>query len=267
MQDNCKNERVAVSISVLIHSIVFVLIAATGLFVRIEEPQKQVFDVAVYDTEEASRSSGSGSAEAVAGGGASGSEIVMKTDTKVPSISEHYTEEAQKSEQEKEQKEKAEKKQADKPQAGQNDNAAENAGNGFSKGSGEGTGKGAGNGTGNGNNNGNGNGAGTGNGKENGDDTANALRPKIPPQLITVAEVSYPEELRSEGIEGQVVLKMIVGADGSVESVSIAGSSGYDEMDRAAEAAAYQYRFSPAENSAGNPVRCGVRRTFNFSLN
>lgn len=265
MQDNCKNERVAVSISLLIHSIVFVLIAATGLFVRIEEPQKQVFDVAVYDTEEASRSSGSGSAEAVAGGGASGSEIVMKTDAKVPPISEHYTEEAQKAEQQEKQKKKAEKKQTDKLQAGQNDKAAENAGNGFSKGSGEGTGKGAGIGTGDGNDHGNG--AGTGTGKENGDDNANVLRPKIPPQLMTAAAVSYPEELRSEGIEGQVVLKMIVGADGSVEHVSLVVSSGYDEMDRAAEAAAYQYRFSPAENSAGNPVRCGVKRTFNFSLN
>jgi len=38
-------------------------------------------------------------------------------------------------------------------------------------------------------------------------------------------------------------------------------------MDHAAESAAYQYHFSPAENSAGNPVRCKVTRTFTFNLN
>jgi len=267
MQDNCKNERIAISVSLLLHSIVFILIASTGLFVYERQPQKQVMDVAIYDAEEKSGSSGSGSSESEASGTASNSKIVMNADTKKPSISEHYTEEAQKSEQQAEQqKEKVDKQQTGKFQAVLSHNIT---GSGSSdKASGEGAGKGEGgnNGAGNGHmGTGNGNGAGGGTG--NGDDNANALRPQIPPQLITAAAVSYPRNLRSEGVEGQVVLKMIVGTDGNVESVSMITSSGYDEMDHAAESAAYQYHFSPAENSAGNPVRCGVKRTFQFNLN
>jgi len=255
MQDNCKNERLAISVSLLLHSIVFILIASTGFFVYIGQPQKQVIDVAIYDAEEKSGSSGSGSPESEASGTASSSEIVMKADTKKPSISEHYTKEAQKSEQQAEQqKEKADKQQKGNSQAVSSHN---DAGSGSSdKASGQGIGKGEDNKTGNGN-------KGTGNGNDN----ANALRPKIPAQLITAAALSYPIDLRSEGIEGQVVLKMIVGTDGNVESVSMIASSGYDEMDHAAESAAYQYHFSPAENSAGNPVRCKVTRTFTFNLN
>ena len=234
MQDNCKNERLAVSVSLLLHGIVFILIASTGFFVYIGQPQKQVIDVAIYDAEEKSGSSGSGSPESEASGTASSSEIVMKADTKKPSISEHYTKEAQKSEQQAEQqKEKADKQQKGNSQAVSSHN---DAGSGSSdKASGQGIGKGEDNKTGNGN-------KGTGNGNDN----ANALRPKIPAQLITAAALSYPIDLRSEGIEGQVVLKMIVGTDGNVESVSMIASSGYDEMDHAAESAAYQYHFSPA---------------------
>lgn len=255
MQDNCKNERLAISVSLLLHSIVFILIASTGLFVYIGQPQKQVMDVAIYDAEEKSGSSGSGSPEPEAHGAASSSEILMKADTKKPSISEHYTKEAQKSEQQAEQqKEKADEQQKGNSQAMPSHN---DAGSGSSdKASGQGIGKGEDNKTGNGN-------KGTGNGNDN----ANALRPKIPAQLITAAALSYPIDLSSEGIEGQVVLKMIVGTDGNVESVSMIASSGYDEMDHAAESAAYQYHFSPAENSAGNPVRCKVTRTFTFNLN
>ncbi|SEJ85891.1 protein TonB [Propionispira arboris] len=257
MQDNCKNERIAISVSLLLHSIVFILIASTGFFLYVGQPQKQVMDVAIYDAEEKSGSSGSGSPESEASGTVSNSEIVMNADTKKPSISEYYTEKAQKSEQQEEQ-------QKGNSQAVSSHN---DAGSGSSdKASGQGIGKGEGNKTGNGNK-GTGNENGSGSGTGNGDDNANALRPQIPPQLITAAAVSYPRNLRSEGIEGQVVLKMIVGTDGSVESVSLIASSGYDEMDHAAEAAAYQYRFSPAENSAGDPVRCGVKRTFQFNLN
>lgn len=257
MQDNCKNERIAISVSLLLHSIVFILIASTGFFLYVGQPQKQVMDVAIYDAEEKSGSSGSGSPESEASGTVSNSEIVMNADTKKPSISEYYTEKAQKSEQQEEQ-------QKGNSQAVSSHN---DAGSGSSdKASGQGIGKGEGNKTGNGNK-GTGNENGSGSGTGNGDDNANALRPQIPPQLITAAAVSYPRNLRSEGIEGQVVLKMIVGTDGSVESVSLIASSGYDEMDHAAEAAAYQYRFSPAENSAGDPVPCGVKRTFQFNLN
>lgn len=261
MQDNCKNERLAVSVSLLLHGIVFILIASTGFFVYVGSPQKQVMDVAIYDAEEKSGSSGSGSPESEAHGAASSSEIVIKADTKKPSISEHYTKEAQKSEQqEKQQKEKADKQQKGNSHTVPSHN---DAGNGSSdKASGEGEDNKTGNG-----NKGTGNENGAGGATGNGNDNANALRPKIPPQLIAAAAVSYPRDLRSEGIEGQVVLKMIVGTDGSVESVLMITSSGYDEMDHAAESAAYQYYFSPAENSAGNPVRCGVQRTFQFRLN
>ena len=59
-----------------------------------------------------------------------------------------------------------------------------------------------------------------------------------------------------------MTVKILVAADGSVESVGLVSSSGYSAMDRAAIAAGYRFQFNPGDNG-----RRGVwKKTFRFQL-
>lgn len=102
-------------------------------------------------------------------------------------------------------------------------------------------------------------------GESTGRDTAAAQRPRTPPQLLSGSAPTYPKELERKGITGSVGLAIVVGADGGVQSVDVTSSSGYDELDQAAIAAAYTYRFEPARNIYDEPVACRVNRSFSFS--
>lgn len=57
----------------------------------------------------------------------------------------------------------------------------------------------------------------------------------------------YPEQLRQRGIEGQVLVRLTVSAAGSVESASVARSSGHDLLDQEARATVLRWRFQPLE--------------------
>ena len=132
---------------------------------------------------------------------------------------------------------------------------------------GTGGGVGGGNGTGIGTGSGSGIGPGEGSGSGGGSGSGNGVRPKVPPRLQAAVNPVYPENLRKKSIEGSVRVRIIVAADGSVESVSVSESSGYDEMDDAAVNAAYNYSFAPAEDADGNAVRCAISATVHFELN
>lgn len=108
-------------------------------------------------------------------------------------------------------------------------------------------------------------GGGTGEGQGTG--SGNAIRPKVPPRLISAVQPQYPENLRRQNIEGSVRIRLLVGTDGSVENVEVIESSGYDEMDEAAVNAIYEYSFSPAENTYGDAVRCAITTGVKFQLN
>ncbi len=56
----------------------------------------------------------------------------------------------------------------------------------------------------------------------------------------------YPPLARERGLEGRVVLRAEVGADGSALSVTVAQSSGHAILDRAARDAVQRWRFTPA---------------------
>ncbi|WP_299920021.1 energy transducer TonB [uncultured Megasphaera sp.] len=75
---------------------------------------------------------------------------------------------------------------------------------------------------------------------------------------------AFPPSLQGKGISGSVTLSIVVGADGSVQSALVAGSSGYPEMDAAAQQAIYNYSFEPARNNNGDPVPCRTTKTINF---
>ena len=123
-----------------------------------------------------------------------------------------------------------------------------------------------------GSSNGKGDAAGTTNGSAagtaGGGETNGTPAPPAPPtervaaSLRAEAKPEYPPELIEDDIEGSVSVKILVAADGSVESVRLTSSSGYTAMDRAAIAAGYRFQFNPGDNG-----RRGVFPwTFHFRL-
>ena len=104
-------------------------------------------------------------------------------------------------------------------------------------------------------------------GTSGGGDAAPAAPPAPPAERVEAslraeATPEYPQELIEDDVEGSVTVKILVAADGSVESVKLVSSSGYSAMDRAAIAAGYRFQFNPGDNG-----RRGVwKKTFRFRL-
>lgn len=76
---------------------------------------------------------------------------------------------------------------------------------------------------------------------------------------------AYPEAAKRAGREGRAMVEVLVDIDGTVMSVTIITSTGYDDLDAAAVAAARQWTFTPAKQR-NKPVRVPVRIPFNFKL-
>ena len=76
------------------------------------------------------------------------------------------------------------------------------------------------------------------------------------PEPVFKTEIEYTAAARSEGIEGKLKLKIVVGADGSVMQVEVLASVS-PELDAAAVAAVKQWRFRPAM-ACGKPVAGGT---------
>jgi len=77
-----------------------------------------------------------------------------------------------------------------------------------------------------------------------------------PPVAINpISPVRYPPALQEQGIEGQVLLRLYVDAEGRVieDSTRIEESSGYPALDSAAVVGSPELRFSPALHQ-GRPV-------------
>lgn len=104
-------------------------------------------------------------------------------------------------------------------------------------------------------------------GTSGGEDAAPAAPPAPPAERVEAslraeATPEYPQELIEDDVEGSVTVKILVAADGSVESVKLISPSGYSAMDRAAIAAGYRFQFNPGDNG-----RRGVwKKTFRFQL-
>jgi TonB family protein len=112
-----------------------------------------------------------------------------------------------------------------------------------SHGPGDAGGTGAGQGTGIGDGHGNGIGEGEGGGTGGG-----IYRPGSgidPPSLVREVKPDYTEEARQRGVEGDVVMEIVVRRDGSVGDVRVMQGLGYGLDQRAVEAVR-QWKFSPA---------------------
>lgn len=129
------------------------------------------------------------------------------------------------------------------------------AGNPAGNGTGTGTGTGTGSGSGSGSGNGSGNGSGEGRGV-----------PVKPPRLLCEVAPVYPASARNSGATGVVTVRILVGADGSVEDVTVVGSSSNGAMDNSVVTAVNKWRFSPAKDKYGQNARCRVTRAVSFNL-
>lgn len=79
-------------------------------------------------------------------------------------------------------------------------------------------------------------------------------------------KVAYPIEALRNREQGTVVLRVLVGADGSVLGVEIEKTSGSRSLDRAAREAVGKWRFHPAtRNGVAHSAWASVPVTFNLS--
>lgn len=89
----------------------------------------------------------------------------------------------------------------------------------------------------------------------------------IPPNILKKAAPSYPRAARQAGIEGAVVLKVQILANGRTGSITISRSSGNELLDNAAIAAVEQWRFVPAKDAnSGQAVACYTTLPISFHL-
>ncbi|WP_418293385.1 energy transducer TonB [Megasphaera sp.] len=226
--------------SIAFHVVVLLILATTGLFATFSQSEeKPPVDVTVYDASGAAAPAAGGDSAPAPSAPAPSVDISIPTDKEVPPD-------------DKKQEQEDEQKQDQTPAPNQDSHASSDS---HEKGSAEGSGSGQGH-TEKGGTGGGGDGSAPGNG--------NAMKPATPPHVVAAAPPAFPPSLQGKGISGSVTLSIVVGADGSVQSASVAGSSGYPEMDAAAQQAIYNYSFEPARNSSGAPVPCRTTKTINF---
>ncbi|QRK13557.1 TonB family protein [Archangium violaceum] len=87
-----------------------------------------------------------------------------------------------------------------------------------------------------------------------------------PPRVLQQLKPHYPRRAKSDGIEGLVMVRVIIGTDGRIESEHTRVIRSVPELDAAAISAVSQWRFSPAIGKQGRPVRVIVEIPVQFSL-
>ena len=85
------------------------------------------------------------------------------------------------------------------------------------------------------------------------------------PELLTFVGPVYPELAREAGIEGTVMLRVLVDADGKVLSADVIRSDVTPAMEAAAMAAARRFVFRPAKQGT-NPVSAYMAVPVTFKL-
>ena len=76
---------------------------------------------------------------------------------------------------------------------------------------------------------------------------------EVDPTVVHQVEPLYPDILRRAGVEGRVVVRVLIGVDGRAEDVVVLRSD-HEGFDRATVEAVRTWRFTPAIQ-AGQPVR------------
>jgi periplasmic protein TonB len=140
---------------------------------------------------------------------------------------------------------------------------------------GPGSGGGMGSGSGGGMGSGDGRGVGPGSGYNMGggapglgtgtNPNAPATNVDIKPILLFKTRPNYTEEARKNKIQGVVRVRILIGPDGSVKRVTVAGGGLPDGLNEEAISAAYKLRFKPAMKD-GQPVAYVMTAEIEFNL-
>lgn len=89
---------------------------------------------------------------------------------------------------------------------------------------------------------------------------------EVKPEPITQVKPEYPTDAKEAGLEGQTMVRVLLGKDGKVVKTSIVQSSGFAALDSAAFNAAGQWTFKPGMKE-GKAVKTYVVIPFSFKLN
>jgi protein TonB len=86
-----------------------------------------------------------------------------------------------------------------------------------------------------------------------------------PPHELTRLSPRYPEAARQQGIEGTVVVHLLIDEAGSIEAMQPVEVTGHPSFRAAVLAMADQWRFSPPSHQ-GRPVKIWATKTVEFRL-
>lgn len=90
--------------------------------------------------------------------------------------------------------------------------------------------------------------------------------PRFGVSYLNNPQPDYPTLSRRNGEEGRVLMKVLVGSDGSAKDVEVEVSSGSERLDHAAVHAVRKWRFLPARKN-NQPLDAFVLVPIKFSLN
>ena len=86
-----------------------------------------------------------------------------------------------------------------------------------------------------------------------------------PPKVTRAAQLQYPQQARSQGVEGYVLLSILVGADGEVERVKVLEVKPGGVFEQTAVQGVRNWEFSPGTYK-GQSVKSWVRQRISFNL-
>lgn len=96
-------------------------------------------------------------------------------------------------------------------------------------------------------------------------DTVSFVLLEKPPKAIKQVNPRYPDLARKGGVEGKVLVEVLIDLNGEVESARVIKASPENFFDEAALEAARQWEFSPA-TQRDKPVKVLYQIPFNFRL-
>ena len=88
---------------------------------------------------------------------------------------------------------------------------------------------------------------------------------RTPASIIAGPRPNYPHAARQAGWEGTVVIRVLVGADGSTKALTVQRSSGYGVLDEAGVQAVKGWRFAPGR-LGGDTVESYFDVKYHFNL-
>ena len=89
----------------------------------------------------------------------------------------------------------------------------------------------------------------------------------VPPRPIADVMPEYSKREREKGVEGEIVLSLLVDESGKVQNISVVNNSTKSSLlEQSAIDAAYQTQFSPAKKNK-KYVAVWIRKTYKFYLN